>query len=108
MHALVTAARRSQHARAWLLAAGVILIAVVASSTVAWHSATTEGQLELRAEYRCEFDGIEILPGGVVSSSLAPGRYQVRVFNTAVAGGWQAQNFELRAGESKLVICRPR
>ncbi|HEY3666284.1 MAG TPA: hypothetical protein VGL19_09800, partial [Polyangiaceae bacterium] len=110
-HRLLTlgaAPKISQHARAWLLAVGVILVATAVSALVSWQEATSEGQLEIRAEYRCEFDGIEILPGGFMSSSLPPGRYLVRVFDAAVAGGWQAQEFQIRAGQSKLVVCRPR
>jgi hypothetical protein len=90
-----------------LLGVGVVVVALAASVISSWQAATSEGQLELRAEYRCRFDGMDPLPGGVTTTSLAPGRYEVRVFDTAVAGGWQAQHFRLRAGESKLVICRP-
>ena len=108
LHARVTAIYTSGRSRNWLLVAGVVLGLVTAAAVTAWRVTITEGRLEIRAEYRCRFGGMDILPGGVMSMSLAPGRYQVLVFDTAVAGNWQAQPFELRAGETKLVVCRPR
>ena len=73
--------------------------AAVASPNLRW--------LEIRAEYRCMFEGMELLPGGDMSMSVKPGRYEIRVFNSAVPGGWESQFYELRTGQSLVVTCRP-
>jgi hypothetical protein len=108
VQASIAAKGASQRTHTWLLAACAALVVVTTGALATWHWSTREAQLEIQAEYRCQFDGIEILPGGVMSTSLAPGHYQVLVFDTAVAGGWQSQPFELRAGETKLIACRPQ
>ena len=72
------------------------------------NTSSKQSTLEIHAEYRCAFDGLEILPGGEMSTSLEPGRYEIRVFNSAAPGGWESQFYTLHAGQSLLVACRPR
>ncbi|MEO7034430.1 MAG: hypothetical protein ABI548_11055 [Polyangiaceae bacterium] len=89
------------------LAIAIVAVAAIGSVLLVSNANRGDGALEIRAEYRCMFDGIDILPGGDMSMRLKPGRYEIRVFNSAAPGGWESQFYTLNADQSVLVRCRP-
>ncbi len=67
---------------------------------------TSGGRVHFRAEQRCKFQGGELLPGGEMSMSLAPGEYVIEIFDPTADGGWRADVFEVREGQARDYVCR--
>jgi len=107
----VTTSPRATGPRAWrpvALVVGVLfLIAVGGNALLAWHADGTQGAIEIHAEHRCTFQGMELLPGGELRMSLDPGPYVVGVWSPSAPGGWEMQTYEVRIGETTTITCRP-
>jgi hypothetical protein len=104
-------------ARSKLVPIALMLGALVASSFVAnWIlnevAMTTQGRLELRAEQRCRFQAMELLPGGEMSTTLNPGRYEIEIWKPSGRSDqhdlWVGEEFVIVQGQTTTFVCRAR
>lgn len=59
---------------------GLVIGAFVANLILNEVAMQTQGRLDLAAEHRCRFQGMELLPGGAMQTTLDPGRYEVEIW----------------------------
>jgi len=67
----------------------------------------TQGFLELTAEHRCRFRGTWVFPGTTEEFAVAPGRYELSVFDVASPDHWQTQTHDVALGRTTRATCRP-
>lgn len=67
--------------------------------------APDEGRLDLRADVRCRFEGMDLLPGGRIESSLPAGDYPLRVWDADAPGHWSERTVRIRPGMTTLTSC---
>lgn len=104
------AAASSTPARAWRTPAivmGVVAVAGIAGSLVVGAVASsTDGTVEIEAQVRCPFQGLDLLPGGIMQTSLPPGDHHVSVFDPSVEGHWEDRTFHVEKGQTTHFVCR--
>jgi hypothetical protein len=92
-----------------LVAIATLIVAGAAGSLVFRHVASqNQGTLELRAEQRCRFQGMEILPGGEMSIGLDPGPYSIEVWSPDAEDHWEPREVLLVKDETTTFVCRAR
>jgi hypothetical protein len=91
-----------------LLVGSLVALSTAAQWFITRHANEKQGWLEFEVESRCEFGGLEMLPGAASRQSIDPGRYCVRIFDPSVSGHWQTQCFDIAIGKTTVVRCRPQ
>ena len=64
-----------------------------------------EGTLELECRARCRFQGMECLPGGSMSTTLAPGDYPIEIWASSGQALWLPRRFTIKVGETTKFRC---
>lgn len=82
----------------------IIALSFVANFVLDEVAMTTQGRLELTSDHRCRFQGMELLPGGAMSTTLDPGRYQIEIWQPN--DEWQPQEFVIVQGQTTTFVCR--
>jgi hypothetical protein len=93
--------------RGALLTGIAVVGAVLFTGLFFFYEKTQGGTLEILAQARCRFGGMDIMPGGSMSMTLEPGPYSIDVYDPTAPGHWQTHHFVLRLGETTAVTCRP-
>ena len=95
----------------WLRLTGVGVVSFVLLGAVVYFPELTGASrtfLEIRAEYRCMFDGIEHLPGGWMRTGIRSGTYSILVWDPDPTGHWQEQFVDVLEGQTTIFVCRPK
>lgn len=100
------AERAARRRRWWMIGGGVVAVAAFMGA-MALYQTWTQGKLELTCQTRCRLDGIECMPGAVLSTSLDPGDYIVEVWQGAGVALWKPVPFHIAVGETTAVTCAP-
>lgn len=95
--------------RKWLPVLVVLGVAGGGAAVATLYARAREprGRLELFAQTRCSFRGMDLLPGGRLELSLPPGEYPLRVWSADLPGHWEPQTVRIRQGMTTFVTCGP-
>jgi len=104
--AAFSGARRSW-LRPWMIFAvvGIVGWSAMLGYLVVDAPAPNEGRLDLRADVRCRFQGMDLLPGGRVETGLPAGDYPIRVWDAKAPGHWSERTVRIRPGMTTVTRC---
>lgn len=87
-----------------LMLVALVAVGFVANLVLNEVAMTTQGRLELTSEHRCRFQGMELLPGGAMSTTLDPGRYEIQIWQPN--DEWVPRELDIVKGQTTTFVCR--